>query len=709
MTRGTRVLAWTGLLGFALSLRLGLALGSPSIFFPDEIFQTLEPAHRLVFGYGVISWEWRLGIRSWVLPAFLAGAMRATAWMGSGSTGLPAGNDDRSGADFAHHGLVRLCLGQARQRNGCRGRRRSRLLVLTSGWFTSPPRRSLKWLPRTSCCPASTSASTAQSLGERKRLFLAGLFCALAACLRIQLLPGGCLRDAVLLLSALARDGRPQSPPEQPCRCSCSARRTGSRGPIPGSRSSATTRPTSSSGPGKLFWIEPWYWYLLVLVVLIGPAILLLFHGARRSPFLAIFCAIVVASHSVIPHKEIRFIYPILAPAIALAAMGAVDLLAESGAERGSSPIREWVVAIGMVFLLASSALLARMRGLVQRRPGASALRSPGPRAGGLRRGNLRSDVVGVRRLHASPSRCVQSFQVENASRFRAGRCVLQRPDCAGRCRRASRRDSSASSAGKESACSSGRGAARLRHADKELNEYLRENRAVAAALHCARRTGTQLGAAGYSGRDVFDHRCFRFRFRRIDCPARAHRAASGGPLRVSRRHGASALRFQVSAHHRALRRAKRAVPGPRAGSGVPRHRLQHSQRAGSGRHSGGRPGSGAGRHRARRRRGPRRHSHRRRAGDRHRGHRAQPCLSGRLPRARAAHPGKGLPAAGAAGRGRLDRSPGHRRCDRDLSERACAPRLRPTAWIRIRWCWAARTTRCCGPSSKEPCGRARR
>ena len=58
-TRTKKILAWTALLGSALALRIGLAVGSPNIFFPDEIFQTLEPAHRLVYGYGVISWEWR--------------------------------------------------------------------------------------------------------------------------------------------------------------------------------------------------------------------------------------------------------------------------------------------------------------------------------------------------------------------------------------------------------------------------------------------------------------------------------------------------------------------------------------------------------------------------------------------------------------------------------------------------------------------------
>ena len=77
------------LLGFFL--RAGAALRFPTQFHADEIFQSQEPAHRLAYGYGVVTWEWRRGVRSWVYPAFLAGVMRATAWMGPGSEGYERG------------------------------------------------------------------------------------------------------------------------------------------------------------------------------------------------------------------------------------------------------------------------------------------------------------------------------------------------------------------------------------------------------------------------------------------------------------------------------------------------------------------------------------------------------------------------------------------------------------------------------------------
>jgi hypothetical protein len=46
------------------------------VYWPDEIYQSLEPAHRAAFGYGLIAWEFLRGARSWALPGLIAGLMR---------------------------------------------------------------------------------------------------------------------------------------------------------------------------------------------------------------------------------------------------------------------------------------------------------------------------------------------------------------------------------------------------------------------------------------------------------------------------------------------------------------------------------------------------------------------------------------------------------------------------------------------------------
>ena len=44
------------MVALAILLRLQPLLVEPSAVWPDEIFQTSEPAHRLVFGSGLVAW-----------------------------------------------------------------------------------------------------------------------------------------------------------------------------------------------------------------------------------------------------------------------------------------------------------------------------------------------------------------------------------------------------------------------------------------------------------------------------------------------------------------------------------------------------------------------------------------------------------------------------------------------------------------------------
>jgi hypothetical protein len=52
--------------------RIWLSLVDDGIYWPDEVYQSLEPAHRLVFGPGLVSWEYGLGARTWALPGLIA-------------------------------------------------------------------------------------------------------------------------------------------------------------------------------------------------------------------------------------------------------------------------------------------------------------------------------------------------------------------------------------------------------------------------------------------------------------------------------------------------------------------------------------------------------------------------------------------------------------------------------------------------------------
>jgi hypothetical protein len=63
-----------GLLALAVLLR-ALNFDAFAMHHPDEVLQYLEPAHRLLTGDGIVTWEYRYGMRSWLLPILLAGPM----------------------------------------------------------------------------------------------------------------------------------------------------------------------------------------------------------------------------------------------------------------------------------------------------------------------------------------------------------------------------------------------------------------------------------------------------------------------------------------------------------------------------------------------------------------------------------------------------------------------------------------------------------
>ena len=71
-------------LGLAFAARAAVALAGDFVLHPDEIMQYLEPAHRLVFGNGVIYWEWFYGARSWLLPGAVAAVLALFDLLGLG-------------------------------------------------------------------------------------------------------------------------------------------------------------------------------------------------------------------------------------------------------------------------------------------------------------------------------------------------------------------------------------------------------------------------------------------------------------------------------------------------------------------------------------------------------------------------------------------------------------------------------------------------
>ncbi|MCO5564107.1 hypothetical protein L7F22_017763 [Adiantum nelumboides] len=56
-----------------IAFRLLNAIVLQTFFNPDEYWQSVEVAHRIVFGYGHLTWEWSEGLRSYIHPLIFAG------------------------------------------------------------------------------------------------------------------------------------------------------------------------------------------------------------------------------------------------------------------------------------------------------------------------------------------------------------------------------------------------------------------------------------------------------------------------------------------------------------------------------------------------------------------------------------------------------------------------------------------------------------
>ena len=77
-----KLLPWVLLLAFAA--RAAVALAGDFSLHPDEVFQYLEPAHRLAFGNGIVHWEFFYGARFWLVPGLVAAMLALLDGLGLG-------------------------------------------------------------------------------------------------------------------------------------------------------------------------------------------------------------------------------------------------------------------------------------------------------------------------------------------------------------------------------------------------------------------------------------------------------------------------------------------------------------------------------------------------------------------------------------------------------------------------------------------------
>jgi hypothetical protein len=104
---------------------------------------------------------------------------------------------------------------------------------------------------------------------------------------------------------------------------------------------------------------RPWYQYLLLLILHEGPLPLLALVGARRSPFLGWIALSILIPHSLIGHKEYRYMYPLLPIMVTLAAIGTIDVITTLNARLTRLRSERAVMIASAAILIGISVLIA--------------------------------------------------------------------------------------------------------------------------------------------------------------------------------------------------------------------------------------------------------------------------------------------------------------------------------------------------------------
>jgi GPI mannosyltransferase 3 len=337
----------------AAAIRLPLAVW-PNTHHPDEVYQYLEPAWRMLGHDSIVSWEWRYGMRGWLLPTLIAGPVAIGDWLVPGGMGafiLP-----RLVAAVASLSIVLSAWTY--------GARVSRTHAVIAGFVTAIWFELFYFAPHFMGEPLATAMLLPAALlltsaaPSRRVLAGAGALLALTVLFRFQYAPA----VATLVVVACWRHWNRIFPVTigGVAVLAVGAAADAAHGAIPFAwlvinvQQNLLLNRAADFGETPAITYVASFWFMWSIAIV--PLMLFVVRGWRYAPELVWVAVVNIVFHSLIGHKEYRFIFLSVALLIIIAALGSVDWIAML---RTGPKWRRWSVLATASGWLCVSAVLA--------------------------------------------------------------------------------------------------------------------------------------------------------------------------------------------------------------------------------------------------------------------------------------------------------------------------------------------------------------
>jgi len=324
------------IVALALALRMA-AFDTFAMLHPDELYQYLERAHRLAFGYGIVTWEQRYDMRSWLIPQLLSLPMRTGAFLSADAAAPVA-------VARASVTAISLALVFAAYAIGSVQSRTAGLLAAFAAAIWPQIVSMASHVLSENLCASAVLAGCALALQHDERghaRYAAGFLFGLSIILRMQ----SAAFIGVFVLALAWRDWRAwlQLAAGGIAALACGALSDIVAGQAPFAWAWNNYYENAIVDRSALYGVSSPLFYLERAVtdsngMMLVAFVLALFSGPKFRPLL-FACIAEYAAHSLIGHKEARFVFLSNATLVVLGAIGAARLFENGPLARLPKPV----------------------------------------------------------------------------------------------------------------------------------------------------------------------------------------------------------------------------------------------------------------------------------------------------------------------------------------------------------------------------------